>query len=208
MREVSLHRNMVTLALLVALCAAAVGAQEPPLKSLPGYFPFEELGILGRDELSLEVNLARPLLRLVAAATRGAEPEFADLVASLDAVRLRVAPAEDVDLKRVRGAVGEAADWLEDKGWSVVVRAREDDEEIFIYTRDLEGEIVGMAILVIEEGGDVAVINIVGRIDLAQLEKLGEALDIPQLGLSPEEPAESEKSEPSIEEPASDEDPL
>ena len=35
----------------------------PPLDELPGYFPLEELGILGRDDLSVEINLRRPLLR-------------------------------------------------------------------------------------------------------------------------------------------------
>ncbi len=195
-------RKTSIIALLVALCASAGWAQEPALSELPGYFPFEELGILERDELSLEINLAKPLLRLVAAATRGAEPEFADLVASLDGVRVRIAPAGDVDLERARKATAAGAGWLEEKGWQVVVRAREDGEETSIYTREQGGEIAGMAVMVIEEAGDVAIINIVGRMDLAQLEKLGAALDIPQLG----QPAEPEKPKPPTQEPESDED--
>ena len=79
-----------------------------------------------------------------------------------------------------------------------MIRSREEDEETFIYIRELDGEIAGMAILVIEEEGEVVVINIVGRMDLAQLEKLGEAFDLPQLrpqllpqlGDRPDEPAE------------------
>ena len=178
MRIVSLDRKIVVAALLVVWVAPAAWAQQP-LSQLPGYFPFEELDILARDELSLEINLSKPLLRLVAAATRNEEPEFSALIASLDAVRVRLASAEDVDLERTRKAIAGAAGWLEDKGWQVMIHTREDDEEIFIYTRELDGEIAGMAILVIEEEGEVAVINIVGRMDLAQLEKLGEAFDLP-----------------------------
>ncbi len=201
------YRTLIILALLVTLCAPAAWSQPPPLRELPGYFPFEELDILARDELSLEINLAKPLLRLVAAATRKAEPEFAALIDSLDAVRVRVAPADEVDLERARKATAGAADWLESQGWQVVVRAREDDEEIFIYTREQEGEIAGMAVLAIEEGGDVAVINIVGRMDLAQLEKLGEALDIPQLGWPPEPAGEQNpKPKPTTQEPETDDD--
>ncbi len=197
-------RRIVILALVVALCAPAGWAQQQKLSELPGYFPFEELGILGRDELSLEINLAKPLLRLVAAATRKAEPDFAELVASLDGVRVRVAPADDVDLERARKATTAAAGWLEDKGWQVVVRAREDGEETSIYIREQGGEIAGMAIMVIEEGGDVAIINIVGKMDLAQLEKLGAALDIPQLG--PPAGEKTPKSKPETKESETDED--
>ncbi len=200
--------RVIAIPLLLALSAPAAWAQQQALSELPGYFPFEELDILDRDELSLEINLGKPLLRLVAAATRGAEPDFAALIDSLDAVRVRVAPAEDVDLDRARKATAGAADWLESQGWQVVVRAREDDEETAIYTRELDGEIAGMAVLVIEEGGEVAVINIVGRMDLAQLEKLGEALDIPQLGLSPDESGDpAPRPQEPTQEPESDEDP-
>ena len=179
--------------LTLCLCASAVGAEQQALSKLPGYFPFEELDILARDELSIEINLSKPLLRLVAAATRKTEPEFAELIASLDAVRVRVAPSGEVDLERARAAVSKATRWLEDRGWQVVVRAREDDEEIFIYTRELAGEIAGMAVLVVDEAGDVAVINIVGRMDLDQLGKLSEALDIPLFSL-PTKPSPTEEA--------------
>ena len=183
--------------LTLLLCASAAGGQQQALSELPGYFPFEELDILARDELSVEVNLSKPLLRLVAAATRKAEPEFAELLESLDAVRVRVAPSGDVDLERARAAVGKASRWLEDKGWQVVVRTREHGEEIFIYTRELDGEIAGMAVLVVDDAGDVAVINVVGKMDLDQLGKLSEALDIPLFSLD----------RPLTEEPTTDDDP-
>ncbi len=193
----------VVTVLTLFLCASAAGAQPQALRELPGYFPFEELDILARDELSVEINLSKPLLRLVAAATRKTEPEFAALIDSLDAVRVRVAPSGDVDLERARAAVGAASRWLEGKGWQVVIRTREDGEETFIYTREIAGEIAGMAVLVIEQAGDVAVINIVGRMDLAQLEKLGEAFDIPLFSLPAEPPPEAQ----SREENATDDDP-
>ena len=56
-------------------------------------------------------------------------------------------------------------------------------------------EIAGMAILAIEEGDEAAIINIVGKVDLSQLERLGEALDIPHLSRPPE-PTDEEESDP------------
>lgn len=46
----------------------------------------------------------------------------------------------------------------------------------------------------LEERGEAAIINIVGNVDLSQIARLGQALDIPQLGkageLEPEEESE------------------
>ena len=185
---------LAAFATLAILTASAGWAQEK-LEDQPGYLPFEELDILGSDEFSVEINLAGPLLKLVAGATRKAEPEFSQLIAGLDAVRVRVAPLEDLDLEEVRGGIARATGWLEERGWQTIVRAREDDEEIYIYLLESEGVIAGLAILAIEAGDEAVVINIVGKIDLSQLELLGEALDIPQLSRPPE-PTDEEESDP------------
>ena len=188
------YRQILGAALLIAFGASAGWAQDK-LEDQPGYLPFEELDILGREALSIEINLGGPLLKLVAGATREDEPEFSQLIANLDAVRVRVAPLEDLDLEQVRAGLARATGWLEERGWQAIVRAREDDEEIYIYLLEQGDEIAGMAILAIEEGDEAAVINIVGKMDLSQLERLGEALDIPQLSRPPE-PTDEEESDP------------
>ncbi|MCP3957980.1 MAG: DUF4252 domain-containing protein [bacterium] len=174
-------RNLALALVLAALCAPAGWAQDAK-KPHPGHFPLDELDILSRDELVIEINLKGPLLRLVAAATRGEEPEFADLIGNLEAVRVRVAELEEVDAKEVREGMGRASGWLDDNGWDVIVRTREDDEEVYVYSRDDGDEIAGLAVLVVDAaGGEVVLVNIVGNVDWSQLEKLAEALDIPQL---------------------------
>ena len=176
-------RICLAAALLISLQTSAARAEQP-LSELPGYFPLEELAILGRDELSTEINLKKPLLKLVAAATRKSEPEFSQLVASLDAIRVWIAEPEDVDLDQVRARIGKAAKWLEAHDWQVVIRTRDEGEEVYIYLRELESGIAGMAILAIGNDNEVALINIVGAMDLTQLERLGEFFDLPQLSLS------------------------
>lgn len=174
-------------ALMLLAPAAAAAATEPPtetpLSKMPGYFPLEELDILGRKELSTEINLQKPLLKLVAAATRKSEPAFSQLLASLDAVRVWIAEPEDVDLVRVRARIARAADWLEDHHWNVVVRTRDDGEEVFIYLRQIDDEITGMAVLAIGSDNEVALINIVGAMDLSQLERLSARFDLPSFSM-------------------------
>ncbi len=66
------NRRIVAAALLVAALAATVAAQES-LEAHPGFLPLDELDILSRENLKLEINLHGPLLKLVAAATRDDE---------------------------------------------------------------------------------------------------------------------------------------
>ena len=190
-----MRKPKILAALCLALALAPAGFAQTPLDELPGYFPLEDLGILGEDELRVEINLMRPLLRLVAAGVRADEPEFAELLADLDAVRVRVASLEDLDVREVRGNLARAAGWLEDHGWQTTVRMHEDDEDLYIYLREVDGEIAGLAILALEAGGEAAVINIVGRMEPSQLERLGETLDIPQLGAAAGPVAEPETEE-------------
>lgn len=189
-------RDLVLTLTLAALCVPA-WAQDAKAPH-PGQFPLDDLDILNRDELVVEVNLKGPLLRLVAAATRSEEPAFAELIASLEAVRVRVAELEEVDAKKVREGLGRAAAWLDDNDWDVIVRTREDDEEVYVYSRDDGEEIAGLAVLVVDAaGGEVVLVNIVGNVDWSQLEKLAEAFNIPQLSRIPrEEKGPDDEEEP------------
>ena len=192
------YRKIVALTLLLAALGAVAAAQESleaSLEAHPGYLPLDQLDILSRENLKVEINLHGPLLKLVAAATRDDEPEFSQLIAGLEAVRVRVASVADLDLEAVRSNVGRAASWLDGRGWQTIVRARDEGEEFYLYLRQEESGVVGLAVLVVEEGGDAAVINIVGDIDMTQIARLGRKLNIPHLGEA-QELSEGSEDEP------------
>ena len=85
-------------AAVLAAAATAAGQEQKTLRQHPGYFPVEDLDLLEREALSIEINLHGAMLRLVAAATRKAEPEFSNLIADPEAVRVRIAPLAKLDL--------------------------------------------------------------------------------------------------------------
>jgi Domain of unknown function (DUF4252) len=177
--------------LLPALLAAA--DEETALKNHPGYFPLEELGILDEEQLTLEVNLHAPMLKLVAAATRKGDPDFSQLVEGLQAVRVRIASLAGLDPGKVRADAARAGRWLKERGWQTIVRTRDGDDQIHIYLREIDGGIVGLAILAFEED-EATAINIAGPIDLTKLGSLARKLDIPLLGEAvPNKPSPSEK---------------
>lgn len=157
------------------------GAQ---IEDHPGYFPIDRFSILAEDSLSLEINLNKALLRLVAAAVGDEEPEFAELVRGLESIRVRVAEPGAFDVAALRGGLAEATDWLESRGWSTMLRLREEEEEVYVYLRATEDEMQGITVLAMEADGEAVLVNVVGSLDPERLASLAEALDIPQLGLA------------------------
>jgi hypothetical protein len=172
-------RAILCLLLLAAsLGGAAVVRANPAAEAPPGAVPFEELEIFSRKEMTTEINLEGALLQLVASATSADDPEFSRLVSGLQGIRVQVAPLTAADPARVRAKLDQAVHWLETKGWTAVVRSREKGEESYIYTKQIKGEIVGLAVLSFEPGKEASVVNIVGRIDPAQLGRIGSGLHV------------------------------
>jgi hypothetical protein len=157
--------------------AASVGVTQPPPA---GLVPLDELNLFPRDQLSVEVNLAGGMLHLIAAAAKD-DPDFSALVGGLQAINVQVFPLKGVKAETIKPKIDHAVRWLEDRGWKANVRLREGGEETFIYMKEQDGKIVGLTVLTFNPGDEAAVINIAGRIDPAQIGRLGRKLDLPQL---------------------------
>lgn len=174
------------LILLSTLSTASARAEARPPSA--GAIPIDELGLFTDRELSVEINLDGPLLKLVGEASRSADPEFANLVSGLEAIRVRVAPVKG-SAEAMRSHIAQTVRWLESHGWQTIVRVRETTHESYIYVKQGHSQIVGLAVLSFDPGKDAALINIVGRLDPAQLGRLGRGLNLPQLENAPKPPS-------------------
>ena len=177
------RRNVAIVGLLLVLSVTSAPARAQ-ITDQPGYFPIEDFNLLSPDALSVEVNLNSGLLGLVAAAMEEEDPAFAELVRGLEGIRVRIGEADDVDLEALRSGFARASDWVEENDWETLIRIREDDEELFVFTRMHEGEMVGTTVLALDPAGEIVMVNVVGRLDLALLAVLAESLDIPQLNVT------------------------
>lgn len=177
-RRYSGCRRIVLLALL--LCTAAASAEEP-LESHPGYFSLDDLEIIDPDGSSVDINLQGAMLRLVGAAVLQEEPELAQLVSQMRAMRVLVAPVGELGPEKTRAAIGRGVSSLEERGWQRVVRVREDDEQVHVYLKEIEGQIEGLTLFVFDPHDEMTLINIAGRIDVDLLGALSQAFDIPTL---------------------------
>lgn len=175
-------RRPIFLAVLLLLLAAAGTAQK--LESLPGYVPIQALGLFPEDrQAEVEINLDGPLLNMVAAATRGDDPQFSSVMAGLKSIQVRAFPLKGVDLAGLKVRIGHAIHWLEERGWKATLRVRDKDQETYIYLKESAGRIEGLTLLSLDPADEAVVINIVGRIDPAQLGRISQSLHVkvPQL---------------------------
>jgi hypothetical protein len=179
----SIGFSLVLLALLALPAVAELDGPPPAPQKLadqPGYVPFAELGLFSRDDASVEINLEGPLLRMVASGARGSDPDFASVIANLKSIQVRVFPVAVTAQETVKGKVGRATRWLEDRGWMPTLRVKESGDEAYIYLKEADGKIQGLTLLAVD-ADEATVINIVGRIDPEQIGRLGQALHMPQL---------------------------
>lgn len=171
-----MRRMTWIVALAVALTPAGLVAQ-PAMTELPGYLPAEYLDLVPVEKASVEINLQGAMLRMIAAVAGKDDPEFAALVGALDAIRVRSGEFEAADAAAIASRLAAGQKWLGANGWLPMVRVREEGEEIYVYSREFEGNLVGFTILVVDDSEATAV-NLIGRIDPAQLVRLMEGLDL------------------------------
>ena len=176
-----MNRLIVSTVVLLLFLSGAPGRAQQKLSEQPGYVSMRDLDMFPREDLSVEINLDGAILRMVAEFSRQEDPAFAEVMKNLKAIQVQVFPLTEAKEDAVRGKVDRAVRWLEDHGWTSMVRVREKGSESYIYLKKSGDQVVGLTILAVEAGQEAAMVNIVGRIDPAQIGRLGESLDIPQL---------------------------
>ncbi|HKI05428.1 MAG TPA: DUF4252 domain-containing protein [Thermoanaerobaculia bacterium] len=177
-----MRKTIILVVILLVLGTAAGQAQK--LTDQPGYVPLEQLDLFPKDKLSLEINIEGALMSLIAAGAKN-DPEFSSLMAGLKSITVQAIPLKGMDEATVRTKIGRTVRWLEDRGWKSTMRMRDKGEEAYIYLREVDGKIAGMTLLTLDPGQEAVVINIVGRIDPAQIGRLSQRLNLPQIKHTP-----------------------
>lgn len=172
-------RAFVPLCGLLVLAAAPAAAQDR-LDRDPGYFDLSAVGSWFQDEPWLEVNIRGALLKLVAEASRYEDPELTDLLLKLKAIEVRGYELSRAQYDDIERRTSELARRLQDRGWDTLARVRERNERVDVYLKVHDGNIAGMAVMVLEPGSDdgAVFVNIVGEIDPEQIGRIGAKFNI------------------------------
>ena len=165
----------------VMLSAAPAFAGEEPVEKMPGYVDFSGIKGFEDAEEMVEVYLKRPLLEMVAEMSRDQDPALYNLLKNVYLIQVRTFSLEgelQKELMELDRRLKALTERLRKEGWEPVVRAREKDEYAEIYIKSHKGKFAGL-VVVNNEGKKVALVNIVGSVDLKSLGKLREKFDLP-----------------------------
>jgi hypothetical protein len=168
------------IALVVAFCTCLLptaALAEPPVERHPGYFPLEEMKLFNVEELEADVDLAGAALQMVAGAVEQEDSSLAELVGQLERIRVRVGPIAAADRPSAEAEFQRAISELEAAGWSPTLRVNAEEALVRMYTKEADGLIVGLTVLVSDDFEEAVLVNIVGRLDPRLIGRLIASMD-------------------------------
>lgn len=170
----TLIRSLVVSALFT--CAAGAGSAAQPA----GYVDFGAF-TAGKGEF-VEVNLQSGLLKLASRLTKMSDPAAAELIGSLERVRVNVIGLDEDNSAAVTERVANIRSALARQGWEQIVTVKEQKDgaqDVAIFLKHGEGEaIAGLVITVVDGTKQAVLVNVVGNIKPEQIETLAQHLHV------------------------------
>lgn len=158
--------------------AAQVRADAPAA----GYLDFGKLTASAEGGQFVEVNVPANLLRMAAQITRKQEPELASLLDGLSHVRVNVVGLGNDNRSDITGRLTSLRQTLDQGGWQRIVTAQEKNEDVSVYLKTRSTDTIeGLVVTVLSKDREAVLVNIVGNIQVEQIARLGEGLNIAPL---------------------------
>jgi MoaA/NifB/PqqE/SkfB family radical SAM enzyme len=173
-------RNLVMLGL--AALTAGLGVHAQGGSSDPGYVDFGKFAPPSSGGEFVEVQIKNNLIAMVARLAQTQEPEVAELLRGLRAVRVNVIGLTEDNRTDIRERIAKLRAELETKGWERVVTAQKDNEDVGVYVKTRGEEAVeGIVVTVLDGQREAVFVNIVGDIKPEKLSSVGERFNIEPL---------------------------
>jgi hypothetical protein len=158
--------------LMCVMLVTLVGFGGVRASAQSGYYPIEEMGIFAPGDLKVDVDLSGAMLQVAAGAMENEDESLAELVTNLERVRVQVGLPSAVEGSAVARTFADAYASLEGAGWNKILAVEESTEQIYLYSLESEGNIVGLTAFVNDLAEGVVAVNIVGKIDPRTLGRL------------------------------------
>ena len=167
--------NKVITGLFCALLALPAMAQEDELKDLAGYVDFGDLSIT-YGEPKITINLGGTMLNFVGMMSSSESPETSEMISKLKGIRVQIYTLdENTDAARDQFVMTKNS--LKSSGWEPIVQVNEDDEQVLVYMKMIEGNMEGMTVMVVDEE-EAVFVNIIGQLNPAELGKVMDSFDV------------------------------
>lgn len=135
------------------------------------------------DKEYVEVDINKALLKLAATFAKNEDPEIAEILGNLEHVHVNVVGMDDSNRESATDRIETLRARLETEGWARIITVREakgDNVAVFLKQANDES-IQGVVVTVIGGDGEAVLVNVVGDVQLDQIARLGERLNIDPL---------------------------
>ncbi len=161
---------------LILLIALPVMAQTDDFRDEPGFVDFGTLNDrYGTPKV--EINLGHQLLGFVSALSKNEDPETAEVLSKLKAVRVYVYELDD-DATTAVSHIEDIASDLRRDNWQSVVVARDDGELVNVFVKMTGDVIDGLSVMAAGDDDEAVFINVIGELDPEQLSRVTDKFDI------------------------------
>jgi len=173
-----MKRNLMSkfgIGLLCALFALPVMAQEDELKSLAGYVDFGDLSA-SYGEPKITINLGGTMLNFVGMMSSSESPETSDLISKLKGIRVQIYSLGE-NLDAARNQFSDTKSQLKSSGWEPIVQINEDDEQVLVYMKAVDGNMEGMTVMVVDDE-EAVFVNVIGQLNPEELGRVMDKFDV------------------------------
>ena len=171
--------------IMILLFSISLSAQEKyDYSNDPGYVNFGDLAKFQNDSDVTEIIIESNLLKMVANATKNSDTALYDLLSGLKLVKVNSFRSSESDKDELIQKMESINKKLVSKDWDriVHVRSRGEYTNVFIKSSVSNNSILGLAVTTYQKDGEASFVNIVGKINLESIGRLGAKFDIPSLG--------------------------
>ena len=170
-----LFRNKFVIALICTLFTLPAIAQEDELKDLPGYVDFGDLS-LTYGEPKITINLGGTMLNFVGMMSSSESPETSEMISKLKGIRVQIYTIEE-NAEVARNQFSDTRSNLKASGWEPIVQVNEDDEQVLVYMKAIDGHMEGMTVMVVDDE-EAVFVNVIGQLNPAELAQVMDKFDV------------------------------
>ncbi|MFA8343403.1 MAG: DUF4252 domain-containing protein [Rhodothermaceae bacterium] len=176
-------KNLIKLFLMLIIAAPTlIFAQKKDYSNEPGYVDFTKFENFIQSDETTEVIVENKLLRMVGRIVKNKDPELKDLLDNLKLVKAISFETVDKSFSDLYGNVQKIADKLDGMGWDRIVKSKSKERITFVYIKTKGDEdVLGLAVMNVEKDGESSFVNVVGKINLDAIGRLGDKFNIPAL---------------------------
>ncbi len=166
--------------LLFLMSTALFAQQKTDYSKEPGYFDFSRFTTVKTGDMTTEVNLEEPILKMAGKVADDKNGKVGNMISALKLVKVNEFTIDLKNYAKMEGDIESMDKNLLATHWDRIIRSKNNNDLTNVYVKSGSGgDYVGLVITSLNKTGKVTFVNIIGKIDLATIEQLSDQFNFP-----------------------------